>query len=89
MGHRPTRRPQSICESEARASNCAKRSCVHRMAGMDYEPWNEPEDEGWRMPRSWQEVRERWPHDSALRVAVAIAVVLVLAVVLAFLRFAR
>ena len=43
---------------------------------MDEEPWREPDDERWEMPRSWQEVRERWHSDTALRAAIRIAVVL-------------
>ena len=55
---------------------------------MDYKPWQEPDDEGWQLPTSWQEVRERWPHDYPLRAVIGIAVVLVLGVVFLFLRIA-
>jgi hypothetical protein len=54
----------------------------------DDESWrgNEPQDSsgpGWQSPRSLSEVRERWASDSALRVIVGIAAVLVLFCLLA------
>jgi hypothetical protein len=46
------------------------------MTGMDDEPWREPEDDQWwRLPRSWLEVRERWASDYALRALIGIVVV--------------
>jgi len=46
---------------------------------MDDEPWKEPDDEGYQLPRSWSEIRERWHGDSALRVIVGVVVVFVVA----------
>lgn len=46
-------------------------------SAMDDEPWQDPEP-GWQLPRSWSEVRERWPADSALRMLVGVLVVIAL-----------
>jgi hypothetical protein len=37
--------------------------------------WEDPDDEGWKMPRSWQEVRERWQGDTLLRLLIGLAVI--------------
>jgi len=49
---------------------------------MENEPWREPDDEGWKLPRNWQEVRERWQSDYALRAIIGIAVIIAIGVLM-------
>jgi hypothetical protein len=53
---------------------------------MDHEPWRESDEEGWKLPRSFRDVRERWQGDSVLRLVIGIGVLIA---VMTFLAVAR
>jgi hypothetical protein len=51
--------------------------------------WEDPEDEGWKLPRSWHELRERWQGDTLLRLLVGMAVIVAIAALLTVYNISR
>src|SRR5262245_25975560 len=58
----------------------AANSCLHseslNQISLAYNArmWKEPLDLDWQLPRRWSDFRARWPHDSLLRLLVALVV---------------